>query len=1437
MSYRCVNYCLSFMLYFVSFLSTATHRQSINRPSDLYFENISIAQGLSQQSVLAMLKDRDGRLWFATQDGLNRYDGYQFTVFKHDSKNKYSISDNYIWALLEDEAGIIWIGTRNGGLNRFDPRTEKFTSYRYSADNINSLGSDQVTALLLDRDNQLWVGTANGGLNLMDRNLGTFIRYQHDPDDNSSIGGNAIKAIAQDEAGKLWLGLSHAPLLHFPAAGLNQFDPVTGKAIRYRRDKQKADTLSGDNVTSIHIAANGIIWLGTYSNGMNRLDPETGIFKRYWRKDSELLGKNPRRVLKIVEDEKNTLWIGASYSGLYEFNMDDESFYLHKSQQDNPNSLRGISIYSLLLEQDLLWVGSWRQGINKTDLNSRRFSVVKKNTNAQVSLVEGRISSIVGDEQYIWMGNDDGGLVRLSRDTHALKIYPPNTLFVDNQVNYLRRLFMPDDSQLWLSHPKVGLFRFSEKGAVEEAFHNVEGDPASLSSNFITAFAKGPDGSFWLGTVNKGINRLNPITGQVVRYQNQPMDPDSLAYDTISVNGLLFDKKGGLWVATAGGGLDYLPANSEQFQHMPLIGENSLSHKTISTITLAAEGGLWVGTQGGGINRLEYQNGEVKIQQYNSFDGLNSDAIGGIYEADNGQVWLSTAKGISRFDPDTKSFRNYTPNEGILSEYSIGSHFRDKEGNLFFGGSKGLSYFDPKAIQDSIVAPKLILTDFLIANKTVSIAQSPMQSPLQQSIQYTREIILDHTQPVFGFEFAALDYRNQSNHQYYYKMEGFDEDWTKTGASKRHATYTNLNAGDYVFQVKALNSDGVWSKNNPEVKITILPPPWKSGWAYFLYFCLLASLISSFMWQRYKKVEAIKSRNKQLSLTSKLFENTSEGVWLLDKNYEYIAVNVGFCEISGCSEQEVLGRRIHIAAVKGQEKNKIEQILNRVANRGRWAGEIWDRRKNGEVYPLEIVIDKIEPVDGETQYQYVGVFSDITYRKQSEQELERLSLYDSLTGLANRANFESQVKTAIMHNKQQEFILFYIDIDHFKKINDSIGHSIGDQLLRVIARRMLAFAQRKMSVARLGGDEMAILVPPKSIDYHTSIFAANLAKQLLIIIEEVIELDDYSLHVSASLGIATYPQDGKNYEELLRSADTAMYSAKSEGRNLYKFYTQEMNLKAKERLELENLLNEAVENEAIVAYFQPKVSLQTGELVGAEVLARWHSDSLGWVSPEIFISVAEETGQILKIGEQLLKQACRAILPCIQQNIFKGRLAVNLSALQFNQKSIVNDIDNILHDLGFPAEKLELEITESIVMGNVDHAIKLMQQFSQRQISLAIDDFGTGYSSLNYLKQFKVNTLKIDRSFVIDVANQSRDKKIVSAIIQLAHSIDLKVVAEGIETLEQVNLLRELKCEEMQGFYYSKPLAITDFLYFLKSGKRLFFDSESHITSKTIKKA
>jgi len=563
--------------------------------------------------------------------------------------------------------------------------------------------------------------------------------------------------------------------------------------------------------------------------------------------------------------------------------------------------------------------------------------------------------------------------------------------------------------------------------------------------------------------------------------------------------------------------------------------------------------------------------------------------------------------------------------------------------------------------------------------------------------------------------------------------------------------------------------------------------------------------------------ERIRVEDK-LRQDAKVFESTTEGVMITDLEGNILSVNQAFTDITGYSEAEVLGRNPRLLKSSRQDESFYQAMWASLYETGRWQGELWNRRKNGEIYPEWQSISTVKDPTGRPT-NYVAVFSDITQIKRSESQLNFLAHHDPLTELPNRLLFNDRLEHAIQRAKRVDtnLAILFIDLDHFKTVNDSLGHPIGDRLLSHVANVLKDCVRAEDTVARLGGDEFVVLLEGlDDIDY-----TGEVAKKILQALANPFELEGHPLVISASIGISTHPIDGHDATTLVRNADSAMYRAKQDGRNTFHYYSAELTRSARERFTLEAELRRATEREEFELHYQPQLDVATGLIVGAEALVRWQHPQSGMISPVRFIPLAEETGLIVPLGEWVLQTACEQYQLWRQRGLPHFSLAVNLSPRQFRQKGLVKTIHAILDLTGMPPEQLELEITEGAIMEQGEHTRSILLALKSLGIRLAIDDFGTGYSSLAHLRRFPINVLKIDQSFMRDIPNDPSAMEIAATIIAMARNLHLKVLAEGVETGEQLAFLMARNCDYSQGYLHSRPLTADEFEALLRTSPRL----------------
>jgi ligand-binding sensor domain-containing protein len=832
----------------------ALSASALSQISNIEFETLSLEHGLSQSSVLSIVQDEMGFLWFATEDGLNKYDGYKFAVLRHDPYDTNSLSHTWILSLFRDRSGILWIGTFSEGLNKYNLEKEEFTHYLSDPDDHNTLSNNIVRNIYEDRSGALWIGT-DYGLNRFDQKTERFIRYFNVPDDPSSLSHNSIRSIYEDRSGVLWIGTE--------GGGLNKFIREEGKFIRYQADHDNPNSLSHNSVRSIYEDELGTLWIGTNGGGLNKFDRKSGHFICYRHDPNDLNSISHNEIYVIYEDRSGVLWIGTNGGGLNIFDRENGKFEHYQHDPNNPHSLSYDEVYAIYEDRaGVIWIGTYSGGISKYDRKKKKFLLYRRDPNNPNSLNADLVWSIYEDgDGILWIGTHGGGINRFDRRKNQYTYYLHDPNDPNSLSNNIARIIYVDRSGIfWIGTHGGGLNRFDRESGKFKSYQNDPNDPNSLSHQEIRWICEDRSGALWIGTNGGGLNKFDRKTEKFIRYRADANDPNSLSNDFARV--VFEDSKGVLWIGTQGGGINIFDRENEKFTNLRSDpgDPHSLSSDHILSLFEDRSGMIWIGTWGGGLSVFNRNSG--MFTTYTVEDGLPSNAIYGILEDDHGNLWLSTNNGLSKFDPHNKTFKNYNIRDGLQSnEFNGNSYYKSKSGEMFFGGIRGFNAFYPNDIRDNPNVPPIVITSFQKLNREVK---------LDVSISEINEIVLSYKDYVFSFEFAALDYSVPEKNRYAYKLEGLDTDWIYTDASKRFANYTTLPHGEYVFRVKGSNNDGIWNEEGTSIKLTITPPFWVTWW--FRTLVLLVLLGIAFMSYRYSlrnarmKIELQAAHDAQMSI-------------------------------------------------------------------------------------------------------------------------------------------------------------------------------------------------------------------------------------------------------------------------------------------------------------------------------------------------------------------------------------------------------------------------------------------------------------------------------------------------------------------------------------------------------------------------------------------
>jgi ligand-binding sensor domain-containing protein/signal transduction histidine kinase len=820
------------------------------------FERVSIEHGLSQIAVYAILQDHRGFLWFGTRDGLNKYDGYNFTVYRNRPFDSTSLSDNWVRALCEDKLSNLWVGA-NGGLNKLDLKTERFTRYLHGSNRDNSLRDNRVLSILEDHAGAIWIGTSEGGLSKLNPHAGKFTHYTSDPQSPNSLSSNHVRALHQDQQGMLWIGTDK---------GLDVFDPHVEKLTHYRRAPGDPHSLSHDYVVAICEDSSGAIWIGTQGGGLNKFDRRTKKFSHYRHAPNNPNSLNDNRVSCLWQDRSGKLWIGTLAGGLNQFDPETGRFVHYKNDPFSSSSLSQNTVWSIHEDRSgCLWIGTVGGGLNKIAPRTKNFRHYTNDPNNPHSLSSRYVRAIHQDHLgSIWIGTYGGGLNQFDRQTGRFTVYkndPKNPRSLSHNVVYA--LVEDRHGSLWIG-TRSGLNRFDRKTETFAHFRSDSTNPNGLSDDDINALYKDRDGVLWIGTTFGGLNKLVVQERSVASfesYQHEAGNPHSLSHNFVST--IFEDRSGNLWIGTDGGGLNRFDRQTKTFKRYKNdpANPNSLSHNTVRAIYEDSSGTIWIGASQG-LNKLDPIM--ERFTQYFEKDGLPNEVIYGILGDGRGNLWLSTNKGIAKFNdrlPEGKKFRNYDVSDGLQSnEFNTGAYYKSKSGEMFFGGVNGFNSFYPDEIRNNPFPPAVALTAFRKFDKVIE---------LDTAISEIKALRLSYQENFFSFEFAALDYAAPGKNRYAYKLEGFDGDWIEAGA-RRYASYTRLDGGEYTFKVKAANNDGVWNEEGAAVKVVIAPPFWKTAWFQILAAASFAGLLMLAYHHRVARLK--KEKLAQEEFSKKLIE-------------------------------------------------------------------------------------------------------------------------------------------------------------------------------------------------------------------------------------------------------------------------------------------------------------------------------------------------------------------------------------------------------------------------------------------------------------------------------------------------------------------------------------------------------------------------------------
>jgi diguanylate cyclase (GGDEF)-like protein/PAS domain S-box-containing protein len=1402
--------------------------------------------------------DKQNIMWVGTNEGLSRYNEAldSFDNFFHKTNDSNSLKDNEIWDIYQDQQDDILVSTKEG-LHKYDQNNKNFSRIRirgfdsalreiktifqdnkgnywlgtydkgiYLANSTLSfaisLSEDNKWDLKLNAnalydlkliDNQYWLATDNG-LYIVSKDYKVIKQYnEKNLDSSNKILSNKVRSIAQLDNSTIWLGTPN---------GLNSINLLTGKITAYQSTAHK-NSLSFDLILKVFKDSSDKMWIGTNGGGINtfsslQLKIHHGLFD---------YNNSGQAVYAFAETSDGTVWFTTDNGQL---NKIDKLGKIHQAKIKNDQP-----IFNLLVdEKDNFWLKTEQSTPSKpghlyyyqttTEKLTEHKAWQKKSTYYD-------FGDLIFANGQLWFIDETKKLTSFNLKNDNLK------QFQSENRKYFTAIKYDNDDKLWLVTADNQILYYS---ILTGNFSNtIISIPSNLQLGSITSIGLSEDW-IWLGTRGQGIAIINKKSESISIVNESKQLSNNFIAD------IIIDNQQIAWVSTNRGVNTVDPKNNtvKSFNQDLLLDNNEfISDSAILTSNdIIYFGGIY-GFHSFTPKELlaikhtlsaPYLTGILVANKEISISNVDINRAGAPFTLTRSPNTLKELNLTHSQSPFSIEF--ITPNVKLLGHLKYRYRLTGLEKHWIDAGKNNLratytnlspgdytfevQAYDLQNKQESeIKTLKITITPpWWLSPSAIFFYSLIALSILAYILQQMRHKRLYHLQIKLSEERLKLSLWGSGDEMWDWNMKsgkifrsniwGILE-FPQDGKRNVGKDETNIHQHDIPRVREALNQH--MDDNSEHFEATYRVKDKNEKWIWVLDRGKIVERDEknkpSRMTGTLKDISQIKRADKRLKLFAKCIENISDAIVIYDRQFTVVDINKAFQNITGKNKLQMQGTLLNFDQYPDSFNKKVKQHL---MTKGSWHGEIKSKRDNSEIYSTDFNIDIIRDDSGNISH-FVGVFSDITKRKKTEAELRKLANTDTLTGLPNRAHFQANQQKLVSSKVPHALLVF--DLDNFKKVNDSLGHEVGDVLLRKLAERIKILGRNHDTVYRLGGDEFSLIVE-NTDDLHT---ITHIAKKVLKSIALPLRLKNQEIVLYSSIGIVIYPEDGASPQELLKNADTAMYHAKNTGGNKYQFFSDSMNKAAVKRLQIESLIRHGLKEDLFSVFYQPKIEIATGKIAGMEALVRFETPNKGIISPVVFIPVSEETGQIIDIGEIVLRKACFATKKWVDAGLFDGRVAVNLSAVQFTQPNLVTMIAETLKESGLLTKYLELEITEGTVMDSPQKAIDTMLQIRAMGIHLSLDDFGTGYSSLAYLKKFPLNTLKIDKAFVDDIETSVQGRNMVATIVTIAHNLSMQVVAEGVETNQQLSFLSGLRCEQLQGYLYSKPLPKTDFEKYLLS--------------------
>lgn len=1377
-------------VFFIFLIWMASHNAlGAPRLSNPVFQSLSTKNGLPQDVVNDIVVDDDGFVWIATEGGAVRWDGVRTKRIY--GPNNFLI-DSSVYKLTLQGREALWFSVYGHGVFYLDLKTQEIVqlepkpyselegfiqhaeSFHWQDDEnlIIALGEEvqryntrtrtletlasltqdlvvnhQSIRAAITVDNYLIVATTSG---VFTRDLsevgGRLKPLNYLNDVPENLDNVNAKFLLQDESNRIWIATVDGTFVAEKAQMIAQI-----KGQEKGGFEQAIDKL---NVWTMVQYKGDSFWIGT-NQGLYSLSKQANgwVSEHILEPHNGATEISDKKVTAIAKDETGNLWLSSIYAGALHFGVKSADIFTIQNQRNGAEqSLTSHVVWAFAeTEPGKLWIGT------SNGLNHYNFATGQ----AEHFLYDRSVNAYIGE----------GTIERIIPDSN-------NNLFLQTYDGI--RVF--DQTSGELTTPEV-------VGDEDTAWFDAYSAGTTLTDDGILYFI-GNENFLAYNTKTKTIKPL-------------PLDPR--VFDINFTQGFLGPSsfhEGRLFLATEGGLWLIDPKTSEHELVYRFPESQRGRDRSISSWVIDDAGVLWLAYSSVGLMGLDATTFEP-LYNLNDSNLLLSNIVYGLQKDDNGNIWFSSHKGLHKYDPSTGQIQNFIYGRELsVSEFNQGASLKLKDGRLAYGSTSGAVVFSAAQLDSIEMSRSLISKQTAITE--VSVDNRILKQPLGNLNGH--HFSLGYEDYGLTIHFSSLAMSGIGKVKYYYKLLRGERIVTEGVTEDAKITLANIEPGEYVFSVTPTPGSFDFTVLPAEITMTMPYAPLRSPLAFGIYIALLIGLFVAYLLSRQRQLFRLHKAQQQVTLFSDAFRQTRDWVLIFDEDKRLVAANPAFEQVFGFNRKEPLPKQL--AKLYMRYPNLNRQLSGKLPDLQ--GGDFWKDEgvidgADGKRYDVLIDITAVSG-EGHTPEHYLIVISDITEQKNAERKLLKIATYDSLTGLVNRSLLLDRLEHAIglARHHHHRIAVMFVDLDRFKGINDSLGHDYGDKLLRIVANRMRNLVADSGTVARLGGDEFVIVIEEVASEDDLSSFVS----QIIEAVEMPISLAEEVLRISCSIGVAFYPEDASEPAELIKQADVAMYSAKKDALSGFTYFTSDMNEKAKVRLQLENKVKKAYSEDCFFNHYQPIVDARTKKTIGVELLLRGRLDEEA-LYPDQFIPVLEELKYIIEVTRKAMRRAAQD-LSVWYKNGFNGFVSINLSALHFKTEFDLHGVLSLLEEFELPKDAFKFEITEGVLMDDSDNTLRQIQRFIEHGFVLALDDFGTGYSSLSYLKRYPLSILKIDKSFVNEMAPGNANEALVKTTITLASSLKMSCVAEGVETKEQAEELLRNACYFHQGYYYAKPCAAND---------------------------